>query len=72
MNVPKKVRMMIALVFGMALVAPVYAASAFWTGQQEQVQTVTGKVVWRCYYNYNGQTFSRLFETSCPSSVEIE
>ena len=62
----------IALVFGMSVVTSAYAASAFWTGRQEQVQTVTYKWVWRCEYNYNGQTFWRLFETSCPSSVEVE
>lgn len=65
-------RLAFGLVAGMAFATSAYAASAFWTGQQEQVQTVTGKFVWRCYYNYNGQVFSRLFETSCPSSVEIE
>ena len=63
---------MVAVLIGAALAAPAYAATAYWTGQQEQVQTVTGKYVWRCYYNYNGQVFSRLFEMSCPSSVEIE
>ena len=72
MNYPKKVRMLFAVLVGMGLVAPAYAAQAIWTGQQEQVQTVTGKFVWRCYYNYNGQVFSRLFEMSCPPSVEIE
>jgi len=64
--------MLFAMLAGMALAAPAYAASAFWTGQQEQVQTVTGKFVWRCQYNYNGQMIYRLFETSCPSSIEIE
>lgn len=54
------------------LAPPVSAATAFWTGRQEQVQTVTYKWVWRCQYNYNGQTFWRLFETSCPSSVEVQ
>ena len=48
------------------------AASAFFTGRQEMVQTVTFKMVWRCQYNYNGQLFWRLFESSCPSSVEVE
>jgi len=72
MNYPKKVRMLFAVLIGVAMAAPAYAAQAIWTGQQEQVQTVTGKFVWRCYYNYNGQVFSRLFEMSCPPSVEIE
>lgn len=63
---------MIAVLIGVAVVAPAYAATAYWTGQQEQVQTVTGQYVWNCEYNYNGQTFWKLFQTSCPSSVEIE
>jgi hypothetical protein len=62
----------LGLFAGMVVATSAYAAQANWTGRQEQVQTVTGKFVWRCYYNYNGQTFSRLFETSCPSSIEIE
>lgn len=57
-----------------ALVFSTYAiaASAFFTGRQEMVQTVTFKMVWRCQYNYNGQLFWRLFESSCPSSVEVQ
>jgi biopolymer transport protein ExbB/TolQ len=63
---------MVAVVIGLALAAPAYAATAYWTGRQEQVQTVTGQFVWKCEYNYNGQTFWYLFQTSCPSSVEIQ
>ena len=48
------------------------AATAFFTGRQEMVQTVTYKMVWRCQYNYNGQLFWRLFEMSCPASVEVQ
>jgi hypothetical protein len=48
------------------------AATAIWTGQQEMVTTVTGKSAWKCYYNYNGQIFTQIFETSCPSSIEIQ
>lgn len=48
-----------------------YAALAFWTGKQEQVQTVTYQMAWRCEYNYNGQLFWKVFKTSCPSSVEV-
>jgi hypothetical protein len=49
-----------------------FAASAFWTGRQEQVQTVTNQWAWNCEYNYNGQIFWRIFKMSCPSSVEVE
>ena len=49
-----------------------FAATAFWTGQQEQVQTVTYQYAWNCQYNYSGQLFWRIFKNSCPSSVEVE
>jgi hypothetical protein len=49
-----------------------FAATAFWTGRQEQVQTVTYQFAWNCEYNYAGQTFWKVFKNSCPSSVEIE
>ncbi|WP_024905453.1 hypothetical protein [Robbsia andropogonis] len=47
---------------------------AFFTGQQEFVQTVTGKSAIRCHYQYNGQEFTKLYDMgqSCPSSIEIE
>lgn len=48
-----------------------YAAMAFFTGRQEMVQTVTGRMVWKCQYNYNGQLFWRLFEGVCPASVDV-
>jgi hypothetical protein len=48
------------------------AATAFFTGRQEMVQTVTYQMVWKCYYNYNGQIFTRLFKDGCPSSIELE
>lgn len=47
------------------------AAAAFWTGRQEQVTTVTYQIAWGCEYNYLGQTFWRVFQGSCPSSVEV-
>jgi len=61
-----------ALLVALFFSAPASANTAFWTGKQEQVQTVTYKWVWRCEYNYNGQIFYRLFETSCPSSVRVQ
>ena len=72
MNYPKNARMLFAALVGVAVAAPAYAATAYWTGRQEQVQTVTGKYVWKCEYNYNGQMIYRLFEMSCPSSIEVE
>jgi hypothetical protein len=51
---------------------PSYVATAYWTGRQTQVTTVTYKVAWNCEYNYNGQTFGRIFEHSCPSSVKVQ
>lgn len=49
-----------------------YAASAYWTGKQKQVTTVTYQIAWNCEYNYLGQKFWRIFKDSCPSSVEVE
>jgi len=48
-----------------------FAATAFFTGQQEMVQTVTGRVAWRCHYNYAGNTFTAIFEGSCPGSIQV-
>ncbi|MFA4829206.1 MAG: hypothetical protein WC855_13330 [Thermodesulfovibrionales bacterium] len=48
------------------------AATAYWTGRQEMVQTVTYQMAWNCEYNYVGQIFWRVFKTSCPSSIEVE
>jgi hypothetical protein len=48
------------------------SATAYWTGRSERAQTVTYKWVWRCEYAYAGRNFWFLFETSCPSSVEIQ
>ena len=62
----------IVLAFGLMLGVGAFAASAFFTGRQEMVQTVTYKMVWRCQYNYNGQLFWRLFEGTCPSSVDVQ
>jgi hypothetical protein len=52
--------------------APAFAATAYFTGRQEQVTTVTGQVAWKCEYNYAGQTFWRVFQNSCPSRVEVQ
>jgi hypothetical protein len=63
------------LIFAAALLlasSSALAARAFWTGQQEQVQTVTYQWMWRCEYDYNGQIFYRLFRTSRPSYVQVQ
>ncbi len=56
----------------LALCTQALAATAFFTGRQEQVQTVTYQMGWRCWYNYNGQIFSRVFVGTCPMSVEVQ
>jgi hypothetical protein len=55
-----------------AAAAPAMAATAFFTGRQEQVQTVTYQSAWKCEYSYNGQKFWQVHKTSCPSSVEVQ
>jgi len=52
--------------------ASAHAAIATWTGRQEMVTTVTYKQAWRCEYNYLGQKFWRVFEVTCPSSIEVQ
>lgn len=64
-------KLFVGLTF-IATVTPAFAATAFFTGRQEQVQTVTYQYAWKCEYNYNGQKFWRVFKGSCPSSVEVE
>ncbi len=49
-----------------------HANTAIWTGRSEMVQTVTYQWVWRCEYNYNGQRFWRLFQNSCPASIQVQ
>jgi len=65
-------RFVIAVLLGLLSATSVSAATAFWTGRQEQVQTVTYQWAWNCEYNYAGQLFWRVFRMSCPSSVEVQ
>ena len=52
--------------------ANAYAATAYFTGQMEMVQSVTGRMVWNCQYQYAGQYFWRAFSGTCPSSVQVQ
>ena len=61
-----------ALIAALLVALPAFAGSAFFTGRQEMVQTVTYRMAWNCQYNYNGRTFWMLFEGSCPSSVNVQ
>lgn len=63
-------KLICAVLLGVSL--PAMAAMAVWTGKQEMVQTVTGRMVWRCQYQYAGRYFYFLFENSCPSQVDVE
>jgi ABC-type glycerol-3-phosphate transport system substrate-binding protein len=67
-----RISFVLAIVAGMAFATSAYAATAFFTGHQEQVQTVTFKMAWRCEYLYNGQKIYQIFEGSCPSSIEVQ
>lgn len=62
----------IAFIIFSAIAGSAFAATAFFTGRMEQVQTVTYQTAWRCEYNYNGQRFWRLSQSYCPSSVEVQ
>lgn len=47
-------------------------ATAYWTGKQQQVQTVTYQSGWNCEYNYAGRTFWRTYVGTCPTSVQVQ
>jgi hypothetical protein len=49
-----------------------FAATAYFTGNQKQVQTVTYQMAWSCEYRYAGKTFWQTYKNSCPQSVEVE
>ena len=74
MKIPGKsmIGVVACAVVGALLAFPAYAATAYWTGKQEPVQTVTYQQAWRCEYNYNGQMIYEIFMTSCPSSIEVQ
>lgn len=57
---------------GVGLLQATTAVTAFWTGKQQQVQTVTNQFGWSCEYNYAGQTFRRTFVGTCPTSVQVQ
>lgn len=46
-------------------------ARAHFTGQMQAAQSVTGAYGYNCEYSVNGQKFWRMFQGSCPSSVEV-
>lgn len=48
-----------------------FQITAYWTGRQWQVKTVTGKYVWKCEYRYNRDLYYKLFEDSCAQSIKI-
>lgn len=54
-----------------ALSTNAMAVTAFWTGRQQQVQTVSYQFAWNCQYNANGKYFWAIFQNSCPSSIEV-
>ncbi|MDK6077915.1 hypothetical protein [Massilia varians] len=48
------------------------SATAYFTGQQKQVQTVTYQYGWYCEYRYLTQTFWRTFVGTCPATVQVQ
>lgn len=49
-----------------------YAGTAFWTGHMRFITTVSYHSGVECGYNYNGQTFYRIFLGGyCPSSIDV-
>lgn len=61
------------LLIGFACAAcEAFAATAYFTGRQEMVQTVTNQMGWKCQYQYAGNYFWRVFLGQCPVTVEIQ
>lgn len=60
-----------AALFLLASLSTAQAATAYFTGEQVQVQTVTYQMAWRCTYQYNGQHIYQIFMMSCPSSIQV-
>jgi hypothetical protein len=55
------------------LASSAFAATAYFTGRQEYVTTVTGQMAIKCQYEYLGQKFWKVFKAStCPLSIEVE
>lgn len=63
---------MIIAVLALLTINSAFAMTAFWTGRQVQVQTVTYRMAWKCEYQYAGQRFWMIFEGSCPSSIDVQ
>lgn len=61
------------LIFAALLIASsnAFAATAYWTGQSELVQTVTYQMAYNCQYSYMGQYFWVVYANSCPYSIEV-
>ena len=60
-----------AFIITLALSNTAHAATAFFTGQSNMEQSVTGRYVYNCQYQYAGHYFWRAFTSYCPTSVEV-
>ena len=66
---------LVSVALAIAIMAPLhsaFAATAFFTGKQEMVTTVTYQSAWRCEYNYLGHMMYFIFKGTCPSTVEVQ
>lgn len=63
-----------AILFGLLFSFCIHAmaATAYFTGRQEMVQTVTNQMGWKCQYQYAGNYFWRTFLGQCPASIEVQ
>lgn len=61
-----------ALVMGVAMASTAYAATANWTGKQVASQSVTGRFMWNCEYQYAGQMVWYAFPDYCRATVEVQ
>lgn len=65
-------KMLIAALAAAYVSTAAAGVTAWWTGAQEMVTTVTGLVVWKCGYYVGVETVYRLFKDRCPPSIVVE
>ena len=46
--------------------------TAYFTGQRQQVTTITNQQGWQCQYRLGARLFDRVYVGECPSSIEVQ
>ena len=63
---------LITLIALLIVASSAFAGTAYWTGEVQYITTISYQQGVRCGYNYNGQHFYMVFNsTICPSSINV-